>query len=306
MRVGAALCICCVSWGGGRGPSLGLPVVAAPQPRTHQPAPLQPERVCARYQTRSSETPRGPRTPRGAPARGPRAPSLRTCGERDRSPAARGPCAASDPRRPQRPCFPGVRAHRHGHTHTHTHTHAHAMVPMATQIAPQPFSLSPRSLLYAGISSSPGRSNPKSPHLRRRPSPAPPPGRARDPRRAGAARPLAAPRGSGGLGSLSATNASPGPPGLGTYPTSVCRKDGWIRRKLQTGPPVNATQPSWQQDDLSAGPLRTYLVGLTDPQTLCPRLLLWPQGPSPRALGPEHPHPGLSARPACPSVLRLY
>ena len=108
-------------------------------------------------------------------------------------------------------------------------------------------------------------------------------------------------RGSGWPGSLSATNASPGPPGLGTYPTSVCRKDGWIGRKLQTGPPVNATQPSWQQDDLSEGPLRTYLTGLTDPQTLCPRLLPGPQEPSPRALGPNIPIPG--SLPALPAPL---
>lgn len=60
--------------------------------------------------------------------------------------------------------FPGSRPAR-----------ARAMVPMATQIAPQPFSLSPRSLLYGGISSSPGRSNPKSHNLRR--GPRPPPGR---------------------------------------------------------------------------------------------------------------------------------
>ncbi|CAI9159979.1 unnamed protein product [Rangifer tarandus platyrhynchus] len=175
------------------------------------------------------------------------------------------------------------------------------MVPMATQIAPQPFSLSPRSLLYAGISSSPGRSNPKSPHLRRRP--APPPGRARDPRRAGAARPLAAPRGSGGPGSLSASDASPGPPVLGTCPPSVCRKDGWTGRKLQTRAPVNATQPIWQQDHLSEGPSRTYLTGLSDPQTRCPRLLLRPQGPSPRALGPEHSRPGSLPDVALPGPL---
>lgn len=53
-----------------------------------------------------------------------------------------------------------------------------AMVPMATQIAVQPFSLSLGSLLYRGISSSPGRSNPKSHNLRR--GPRPPPLRGRD------------------------------------------------------------------------------------------------------------------------------
>lgn len=68
------------------------------------------------------------------------------------------PGAVSDPRRRQRLCFSRLAPR----TRARVRARARAMVPMATQIAPQPFFLSPRGLLYGGISSSPDRSNPKS------------------------------------------------------------------------------------------------------------------------------------------------